>query len=90
VPQLNWKLSDTHAPALQRGPVQFWCLRQSRQLQPALQVPHEGGPHRLVSVFRTQVVLSVSVEVPVLQLLAPHAYEVTVRVRVPLLPQAVP
>ena len=61
---------------------------QSMQLQPGLHAPQFGTPQMLPSVLRTHVVLSVSVDVPVLQLLALHVYEVMVRVRVPALPHA--
>jgi len=72
VPQLFCQLSATHAPDRQRGPLQVWCFWQSAQLQPGLQEPHEANPHDVVSVLRTQVVVSVSVELFVLQALPPQ------------------
>jgi hypothetical protein len=62
----------THAPALQWGPVQFMCFWQSAQVQLTLQVPQVIVPHTWVSVFRTHVVVSVSVDVLALHALAPH------------------
>ena len=75
------------APAEQRGPIQFWCFWQSAQLQLVVQAPQVGAPQMLPSVLRTHAVASFSVDVPVLQLLAPHVYVVSVRDRLPALPQ---
>jgi hypothetical protein len=88
-PQANWKLWVTQAPPVHIGPVHDWCLWQSRQLQPALHVPQLGGPQSVPSVLRTQVVVSVSVVITELHAPEPQVGVVTVRVRVPVLPQAV-
>ena len=71
----------THAWAAQTGPLQF-CVCSQLQSQPP-QTPQVGTPQVFPSVLRAQAVVSVSVELPALQVLAPHVYGVTLRVRLP-------
>ena len=78
----------THASAEHRGPVQF-CSRSQSQLQPP-QVPQVGAPQLIPAVLRAQLAVSVSVPLPVLQLLPPQVYVVVGRVRLPELVQRVP
>jgi hypothetical protein len=68
--------------------VQFWVCSQLQSQPP--QTPQDAVPQVFPSVLRVHAVVSVSVELPALQVLAPHVYGVTLRVRLPELVQVEP